>query len=62
MPRVLLLLPTTSYRTEAFVGAATRLGVEVTVASEQACSHLSSMIRKKRRSGSSLSVESTGAV
>jgi len=35
MPRVLLLLPTTSYRTEAFVGAATRLGVDVTVASEQ---------------------------
>jgi biotin carboxylase len=35
MPRVLLLLPTTSYRTEAFVRAATRLGVEVTAASEQ---------------------------
>ena len=35
MPRVLLLLPTTTYRTEAFVGAATRLGVDVTVASEQ---------------------------
>ena len=35
MPRVLLLLPTTTYRTEAFVGAATRLGVDVTVASER---------------------------
>jgi hypothetical protein len=35
MPRVLLLLPTTTYRTEAFVSAATRLGVDVTVASEQ---------------------------
>ncbi len=35
MPRVLLLLPTTTYRTEAFVGAATRLGVDVTVVSEQ---------------------------
>ena len=35
MPRVLLLLPTTTYRTEAFVSAATRLGVDVTVASER---------------------------
>ena len=35
MPRVLLLLPTTTYRTEAFVCAASRLGVDVTVASEQ---------------------------
>lgn len=35
MTRVLLLLPTTTYRTEAFVRAATRLGVDVTVASEQ---------------------------
>ena len=35
MPRVLLLLPTTTYRTEAFLAAADRLGVEVTVASEQ---------------------------
>jgi biotin carboxylase len=35
MPRVLLLLPTTTYRTEAFVGAASRLEVDVTVASEQ---------------------------
>jgi biotin carboxylase len=35
MPRVLLLLPTTTYRTEAFVSAATRLRVDVTVASEQ---------------------------
>ena len=35
MSRVLLLLPTTSYRTDAFLEAATRLDVEVTVASEQ---------------------------
>jgi biotin carboxylase len=35
MQRVLLLLPTTSYRTEDFVGAASRLGVDVTVASEK---------------------------
>ncbi|MEO2027421.1 MAG: ATP-grasp domain-containing protein [Fuerstiella sp.] len=35
MPRVLLLLPTTTYRTEAFVAAASGLGVDVTVASEQ---------------------------
>jgi biotin carboxylase len=34
MPRILLLLPTTTYRTEAFVGAASRLGIDVTVASE----------------------------
>ena len=34
MPRVLLLLPTTTYRTEAFVGAAQRLGVDVTIGSE----------------------------
>tara|TARA_B100000809_G_scaffold260586_1_gene307801 strand:- start:1187 stop:2407 length:1221 start_codon:yes stop_codon:yes gene_type:complete len=34
MPRVLLLLPTTTYRTEAFLSAAQRLGVDVTVASE----------------------------
>ena len=32
---MLLLLPTTTYRTEAFVAAASRLGVDVTVASEQ---------------------------
>ena len=36
MPRVLLLLPTTTYRTHAFMEAARRLGVEVTVASEEA--------------------------
>jgi len=35
MPRVLLLLPTTTYRTEAFVAAASSLGVDVTVASER---------------------------
>ena len=36
MPRVLLLLPTTTYRTHAFMEAAQRLGVELTVASEKA--------------------------
>ena len=35
MPRILLLLPTTTYRTEAFLDAASPLGIEVTVASEQ---------------------------
>jgi biotin carboxylase len=35
MPRVLLLLPTTSYRTPDFLDAAARLGVEVVVASER---------------------------
>ena len=35
MPRVLLLLPTTTYRTSAFLAAAAQLGVDVTVASEQ---------------------------
>ena len=35
MPRVLLLLPTTTYRSEAFIEAATRLKVDVTVASER---------------------------
>jgi biotin carboxylase len=34
VPRVLLLLPTTSYRTPDFLEAAARLGVEVVVASE----------------------------
>jgi biotin carboxylase len=34
-PRLLLLLPTTTYRTGAFVDAATRLGVELSVASER---------------------------
>ena len=34
MPRVLLLLPTTSYRTPDFLEAASRLAVEVVVASE----------------------------
>lgn len=33
--RLLLLLPTTTYRTEAFVSAALKLGIELTVASEQ---------------------------
>jgi biotin carboxylase len=35
MPRLLLLLPTTTYRTEAFVEAARRLEVDLTVASEE---------------------------
>jgi biotin carboxylase len=35
MPRVLLLLPTTTYRTRAFIDAALSLGVEVVAASEQ---------------------------
>jgi biotin carboxylase len=35
MPRVLLLLPTTGYRSEAFVQAAIRMGVDVTAASEK---------------------------
>lgn len=35
MPRLLLLLPTATYRTAAFVQAARRLGVELTVASER---------------------------
>jgi biotin carboxylase len=36
VPRVLLLLPTTTYRTPDFLEAAGKLGVEVTVASEEA--------------------------
>src|SRR2546422_10852064 len=36
VPRLLLLLPTTTYRTTAFVEAARQIGVELTVASEQA--------------------------
>lgn len=35
MPRVLLLLPTTTYRTKAFLDAALKLGVEVVAASER---------------------------
>ena len=35
MPRVLLLLPTTTYRTQSFVEAAQRLGVNVTIGSEK---------------------------
>ncbi|MBI3098294.1 MAG: biotin carboxylase, partial [Planctomycetes bacterium] len=35
MPRLLLLVPTTTYRTEAFVEAARGLGVELVVASER---------------------------
>lgn len=34
MPRVLLLLPSASYRAEDFLGAAKRLGIEVVVAAE----------------------------
>src|SRR6185503_9767259 len=35
MPRLLLLLPSTTYRTAAFVDAARRIGAELTVASER---------------------------
>src|SRR6266705_728382 len=35
MARLLLLLPTTTYRTQAFVDAATRLGVDLVCASER---------------------------
>jgi biotin carboxylase len=35
MPRVLLLIPTSTYRTEAFLSAAAKMEVDVTVASEQ---------------------------
>lgn len=35
MPRVLLLLPTTTYRTKAYLDAARKVGVEVVAASEQ---------------------------
>jgi len=35
MPRLLLLLPSTTYRTAAFVAAARQIGAELTVASEQ---------------------------
>ena len=35
MPRILLLLPTTTYRTEAFLAAARQMDVEVTIGSEQ---------------------------
>src|SRR2546422_8365316 len=34
-PRLLLLLPTVTYRTVAFVEAARRLGIDLTVASER---------------------------
>lgn len=34
MPRVLLLLPTTTYRTKAFIEAACNLGIDIAVASE----------------------------
>src|SRR2546430_1016119 len=36
MPRLLLLLPTTTYRAEAFLGAARKLKLEVTLGSKQA--------------------------
>jgi hypothetical protein len=36
MPRVLLLLPTTTYRTKAYLDAARNVGVDVVAASEQA--------------------------
>lgn len=41
MPRVLLLLPTTTYRTKAFVEAALKLDVDVVAASEQPSTLLS---------------------
>lgn len=35
MPRLLLLLPTTTYRTKAFIDAALKLGLDIVAASEQ---------------------------
>ena len=35
MPRVLLLLPTTTYRTKAFMDAALKIGVNIVAATEQ---------------------------
>lgn len=35
MPRVLLLLPTTTYRTKAFIEAALKIGVDIVAATEQ---------------------------
>ena len=35
MPRLLLLIPTTSYRAQDFLAAAAKLGVEVVVGSDQ---------------------------
>ena len=35
MPRILLLLPTTPYRTESFLAAAGQMDVEVTIGSER---------------------------
>jgi hypothetical protein len=35
MPRLLLLLPTTTYRTKAFIDAALKTGVDIVAASEQ---------------------------
>src|SRR5262245_16154943 len=35
MPRILLLLPTTTYRTKAFIDAALRIGTDITAASEK---------------------------
>src|SRR5258706_1788642 len=35
MPRVLLLLPTTTYRTKAFIDAALKIGIDVVAASER---------------------------
>ena len=34
-PRLLLLIPTTTYRTEDFVEAAVKLGVDLVIASER---------------------------
>ena len=38
MPRVLLLFPTTTYRAEAFLTAARKMNLDITVASEEASS------------------------
>ena len=35
MPRLLLLVPTATYRAGAFVSAAQKLGVDITIASER---------------------------
>lgn len=46
MKRVLLLIPTTSYRTQAFLEAAHKLGVEITV-----CSELPNIFADRNRGG-----------
>src|ERR1051325_10682590 len=46
MPRLLLLLPTTTYRTKAFLDAALRLGVDIVAASERP-----NVLEEQNRSG-----------